>query len=44
VIAVVIVAAVWSLALKVLLELVLTDQFDVTNPAAFQAVFGMVFR
>jgi uncharacterized membrane protein (DUF373 family) len=43
VIAVVIVAAVWSLALKVLLELVLADQLDVANPAAFQAVFGMVF-
>jgi uncharacterized membrane protein (DUF373 family) len=42
-IAVVTIAAVWSLALKVLFDLVLSDEYDVTDPAAFQAVFGMVF-
>jgi uncharacterized membrane protein (DUF373 family) len=43
VIAVVTIAAVWSLVLKVLFDLVLSHKYDVTGPAAFQAVFGMVF-
>jgi uncharacterized membrane protein (DUF373 family) len=42
-IAVVTISAVWSLALKVLFDLVVSHKFDVTDPAAFQAVFGMVF-
>jgi Phosphate-starvation-inducible E family len=42
-IAVVIVSAVWSLALKILLGLVLSDTFDSTDHAVFQAVFGMTF-
>jgi uncharacterized membrane protein (DUF373 family) len=42
-IAVVIVAAVWSLASKILSELVLTRTFDPTDHAAFQSVFGMIF-
>jgi uncharacterized membrane protein (DUF373 family) len=42
-IAVVIVSAVWSLTLKVLFSLVLSDTLDPTDPAIFQAVFGMIF-
>jgi uncharacterized membrane protein (DUF373 family) len=42
-IAVVIVFAVWSLALKVLLSLILLQTFDLTDHAVFQAVFGMIF-
>jgi len=42
-IAVVIVAAVWSLALKVLYALLLTKNFDPTDHAVFQSVFGMIF-
>jgi uncharacterized membrane protein (DUF373 family) len=42
-IAVVTISAVWSLTLKVLFDLVLSDKYDPTDPAAFQAVFGMVF-
>jgi uncharacterized membrane protein (DUF373 family) len=42
-IAVVTISAVWSLALKVLFDLVVSHKLDVTDPAAFQAVFGMVF-
>jgi uncharacterized membrane protein (DUF373 family) len=41
-IAVVVVLAVWSLALKVLLGLILSNT-DPTDPAVFQAVFGMIF-
>jgi hypothetical protein len=41
-IAVVIVFAVWSLALKVLLSLILLHTFDLTDHAVFQAVFGMI--
>lgn len=42
-IAIVIVAAVWSLALKILLSLVVAGDFDPTEHAVFQAVFGMIF-
>jgi uncharacterized membrane protein (DUF373 family) len=42
-IAVVIVSAVWSLALKVLWSLLLAETFDPTDHAVFQAVFGMIF-
>jgi uncharacterized membrane protein (DUF373 family) len=42
-IAVVIVSAVWSLALKILFSLVLSDTFDPTDSATFQTVFGMIF-
>jgi uncharacterized membrane protein (DUF373 family) len=42
-IAVVIVLAVWNLALKVLVSLILSDTFDPTDPAVFQTVFGMIF-
>jgi uncharacterized membrane protein (DUF373 family) len=42
-IAVVVIAAVWSLTLQVLFSLVLSDSFDPTEHAVFQAVFGMIF-
>lgn len=42
-IAIVIVAAVWSLALKVLYALLMADTFDPTDHAVFQNVFGMIF-
>jgi uncharacterized membrane protein (DUF373 family) len=42
-IAVVIVFAVWNLAMKVLFSLVLSGTFDPTDPVAFQTVFGMIF-
>jgi uncharacterized membrane protein (DUF373 family) len=42
-IAIVVVASVWSLALKVLVSLVLAGSFDPTDPAVFQSVFGMIF-
>jgi uncharacterized membrane protein (DUF373 family) len=42
-ISVIIVAAVWKLALKIVFGLVLSDTFDLTDLAAFQNVFGMVF-
>jgi uncharacterized membrane protein (DUF373 family) len=42
-IAVVVVAAVWDLALKIVWGLVLTDTFDVSDHGMFQAVFGMIF-
>lgn len=42
-IAVVVVAAVWSLVLKILYGLVLSGTFDPTDHAVFQAVFGMIF-
>jgi uncharacterized membrane protein (DUF373 family) len=40
---VIIVSAIWKLAIKVLYALVLSDTFDLTDLAAFQSVFGMVF-
>jgi uncharacterized membrane protein (DUF373 family) len=42
-IAVIIVAAVWNLALKVLFGLILSESFDPTDHAVFQTVFGMIF-
>jgi uncharacterized membrane protein (DUF373 family) len=42
-IAVVIIAALWSLGVKVLFGLVLTSTFDPTDHAVFQSVFGMIF-
>jgi uncharacterized membrane protein (DUF373 family) len=43
-ISVVIVAAIWKLGIKILFGLVLSDTFDLTDLAAFQNVFGMIFR
>ena len=40
---VIIVSAIWKLAIKILYGLVLSDTFDLTDLAAFQSVFGMVF-
>ena len=40
---VIIVSAIWKLAIKILYSLVLSDNFDLTDLAAFQSVFGMVF-
>jgi len=42
-IAVVIIASVWNLALKILVGLVLSGFFDPTDHAVFQSVFGMIF-
>jgi uncharacterized membrane protein (DUF373 family) len=42
-IALVIVSAVWHLALKVLFGLILSDQFDPTDQVVFQTIFGMIF-
>ena len=40
---VIIVAAIWKLAIKILYSLFLSDTFDLTDVAAFQSVFCMVF-
>jgi uncharacterized membrane protein (DUF373 family) len=40
---VIIVSAIWKLAIKILYSLVLSNTFDLTDLAAFQSVFGMVF-
>jgi uncharacterized membrane protein (DUF373 family) len=42
-IALVVVAAIWSLAVNVLFGLVLTGKIDPADPSVFQAVFGMIF-
>jgi uncharacterized membrane protein (DUF373 family) len=42
-IAVVVVAAVWSLAIKILFSLIESDAFDPTDHVVFQSVFGMIF-
>lgn len=42
-IAIVIVAAVWNLTLKILFSLVPSGNFDPTDHSVFQAVFGMIF-
>ena len=42
-IAVVVVAAVWKLMVKVALSLALSDAFDPSDHSVFQAVFGMIF-
>jgi len=41
-IAIVIVFAIWNLALKIMLS-IFTSRFDPTDYAVFQAVFGMIF-
>ena len=41
-IALIIAAAVWNLALKILFALILTGSFDPTDYTVFQAVFGMI--
>jgi uncharacterized membrane protein (DUF373 family) len=43
VISVIIVAAIWKLAVKVVVSLVLSNTLDLTDIAEFQSVFGMVF-
>ena len=43
VISVIIVAAIWRLAVKVVVSLVLSNTLDLTDLAEFQSVFGMVF-
>ena len=42
-IAVVIVLAVWNLAVKVALAILFSDAFDPTDYGVFQALFGMIF-
>ncbi|MDA9500122.1 phosphate-starvation-inducible PsiE family protein [Bradyrhizobium sp. CCBAU 11357] len=42
-IAIVVVAAVWTLSLKILFGLVLTGSLDPSDFEVFQAVFGMIF-
>jgi uncharacterized membrane protein (DUF373 family) len=42
-IAIVIVAAVWNLALKILLSVIWSNSFDPSDYAVFQVVFGMIF-
>jgi uncharacterized membrane protein (DUF373 family) len=42
-IAVVVVAAVWSLAIKILFGIIASDAFDPTDHVVFQSVFGMIF-
>jgi uncharacterized membrane protein (DUF373 family) len=42
-IAVIVIAAVWNLSLKILLGLVLSGSLDPSDYFAFQAVFGMIF-
>lgn len=42
-IAIVVVAAVWTLSLKVLFGLILSGGVDPADYSAFQAVFGMIF-
>jgi uncharacterized membrane protein (DUF373 family) len=42
-IAVVVVAAVWNLTLRILFDLVVAGRFDPTDYTVFQAVFGMIF-
>lgn len=42
-ISVIIMAAVWNLAVKIVVSLLLSDGFDPTEHAVFQAVFGMIF-
>ena len=42
-IAVIIIAAVWNLSLKILFGLVLSGSLDPSDYSVFQAVFGMIF-
>jgi len=42
-IAIIVVAAVWNLSLKILFSLILSGSFDPSDYSVFQAVFGMIF-
>src|SRR5689334_14805345 len=42
-IAIVIVAAIWNLAIKILFSLIMAGDLDPTEYAVFQSVFGMIF-
>jgi len=42
-IAIIVVAAVWDLILKILFSLILSGSFDPSDHSVFQAVFGMIF-
>ena len=42
-IAVIVIAAIWNLSLKILFGLVLSGSLDPSDYSAFQAVFGMIF-
>jgi uncharacterized membrane protein (DUF373 family) len=42
-IAIIVVAAVWNLSVKILFGLVLSGSLDPSDYSAFQAVFGMIF-
>jgi len=42
-IALIVIAAMWSLAVKVVLGLILTNSVDPIDHAAFQSIFGMIF-
>ncbi len=42
-IAIIVIAAVWNLSLKILFGLVLSGGLDPSDYSAFQAVFGMIF-
>src|ERR1700693_2037077 len=42
-IAIIVIAAVWNLSLKILFDLVLSGSLDPSDYSVFQAVFGMIF-
>lgn len=42
-ISVIIVSAIWKLAIKIVVSLVISDTFELTDLAALQSVFGMIF-
>jgi len=42
-IAIIVIASVWNLSLKILFGLVLSGSFDPSDYSVFQAVFGMIF-
>jgi hypothetical protein len=42
-IAVIVIAAIWNLSLKILFDLVLSGSLDPSDYSTFQAVFGMIF-
>jgi uncharacterized membrane protein (DUF373 family) len=42
-IAIIVIAAIWNLSLKILFGLVLSGSLDQSDYSAFQAVFGMIF-
>src|SRR5712672_1850279 len=43
-IAIIVIAAVWNLSLKILFGLVLSGNLDPSDYSVFQAVFGMIFK